>query len=131
MNNFDITDLETVLKGIVRTAGVSTDVYSNRPKATTTPKDNFVVVSVTGRVNDVSAYGQCRVMIYLFARDAQAFKNGSMLSKMYNACREGLPGFYGDKYEFDQTPAVLGDIADDYGYHARVIELYVNIKTSA
>lgn len=129
MNNFDITDIEKTLKDIVRQAGVSTDVYSNRPKATTGPKDNFVVVSVAGRVNDVAAYGQCRVMIYLFARDAQAFKNGAMLSKMYNAFREGLPGFYGGKYEFDQTPSVLGDVADDYGYHARVIELFVNIKS--
>lgn len=129
MNNFDITDIETTLKGIVRNAGVSETVYSNRPKATPTPKDDFVVVSVSGRVEDVSAYGQCRVLIYLFARDTQAFKNGMKLSKMYNAFRAGLPGFEG-KYEFDQTPSVLGDIADDYGYHARVIELFVNIKTS-
>jgi hypothetical protein len=128
MNNFDITDIETTLKGILREAGVSQTVYSNRPKATPSPKDDFVVVSVTGRVEDVSAYGRCRVLVYLFARDAQAFKNGAKLSVMYNAFRTGLPGFSG-KYEFDQTPSVLGDVADDYGYHARVIELFVNIKS--
>ena len=130
MNNFDITDIEDTLKGIVRRAGVSENVYSNRPKATTTPKDDFVVVSVVGKVDDRAAFGECKVMIYLFARDAQAFKNRAMLSKMYQAFREGLPGFYGGKYEFNQTPSVLGDVADDYGYHARVIELFVNIKSA-
>lgn len=128
MNNFDITDIENTLKGIVREAGVSQTVYSNRPKATPTTKDDFVVVSVTGRVDDRSAYGECRVLIYLFARDAQAFKNGLKLSNMYSAFIAGLPGFSG-KYEFDLRPSVLGDIPDDYGYHARVIELFVNIKS--
>lgn len=130
MNDFDITDIEETLKGIVRKAGVSENVYSNRPKATTSPKDDFVVVSVVGRVEDRAAYGDCKVMIYLFARDAQGFKNRTKLSLMYEAFRKGLPGFYGGKYEYWKTPAVLGDIADDYGYHARVIELFVNIKSA-
>lgn len=129
MNDFDITEIEDTLKGIVRRAGVSQAVYSNRLKATPSPKDDFVVVSVVGRVEDRAAYGDCLVMIYLFARDAQAAKNGPKLSKMYKAFRAGLPGFEG-KYEFNQHPAVLGDTPDDYGYHARVIELFVNIKSS-
>lgn len=128
MNNFDPTDIETTVKGLVRNAGVSQNVYSNRPKATTTPKDDFVVVSVVGKVDDVSTHGQCKVLIYLFARDAQAFKNGPKLSKMYTAFIDGFPGFAG-KYEFDGRPTVHGDIADDYGYHARVVELFVNIKS--
>ena len=128
MNNFDITDIENTLKGIIRESGVSQTVYSNRPKATPTPKEDFVVVSVTGRVDDRSTYGECRVLIYLFARDAQALKNGPKLSKMHSAFISGSPGFAG-KYEFDRRPSVLGDIADDYGYHARVIELFVNIKS--
>jgi hypothetical protein len=128
MNNFDITDIEDTLKGIIREAGVSQTVYSNRPKATPSPKDDFVVVSVSGRVEDVSAYGECRVLIYLFARDAQGFKNREKLSKMQKAFKDGLPGFEG-KYEYNQTPAVLGDVPDDYGYHARVIELFVTIKS--
>lgn len=128
MNNFDITDIENTIKGIVRKAGVSDTVYSNRPKAAPTTKDDFVVVSVTGKVDDVSTHGQCRVMIYLFARDVQAFKNGAKLSRMYSAFVAGLPGFSG-RYEFDRRPSVLGDAGDDYGYHARVIELFVNIKT--
>ena len=128
MNDFDITDIEDTLKGIMRSAGVSANVYSNRPKATPTPINDVVVVSVVGRVEDRAAYGDCRVLIYLFARDAQAFKNKEKLSIMYNAFRAGLPGFDG-KYEYNQTPAVLGDLADDYGYHARVIELFVNIKS--
>lgn len=128
MNNFDITDIEDTLKGIIRTAGVSANVYSNRPKATTSPKDDFVVVSAR-KVEDVSAYGQCRVLIYLFARDAQGFKNRSKLSNMQTALKDGMPGFEG-QYEFDRTFSVLGDSPDDYGYHARVIELFVNIKSS-
>lgn len=129
MNNFDITELENTLKAIVRQAGVSQTVYSNRPKATLTAKDDYVVVSVSGKVEDYATYGRCKVFIYLFARDVQAFKNGAKLSKMYTAFIAGLPGFSG-KYEFDRTPAVLGDSADDFGYHARVIELYVNIKST-
>ncbi len=129
MNDFDITDIEETLKGIVRGAGVSQTVYSNRPKATTSPKDDFVVVSVAGKVDDVSAYGQCKVFVYLFARDVQAVKNGKKLSKMYQALRAGLPGFAG-RYEFDRRPSVLGDAPDDYGYHARVIELFVTIKSN-
>jgi len=127
MNDFDITDIESTLKGIVRTAGVSQTVYSNRPKATPSAKDDFVVVSVSGKVDDAAAYGQCKVLIYLFARDTQAFKNGPKLSLMYKALAAGLPGFQG-KYEFYRRPSVLGDVADDYGYHARVIELFVTIK---
>ncbi len=129
MNDFDITDIEETLKGIVRRAGVSQAVYSNRLKATSSPKDDFVVVSVSGKVDDASAYGQCKVFIYLFARDVQAVKNGQKLSKMYQAFRAGLPGFE-DKYEFDRRPSVLGDSPDDYGYHARVIELSVTIKSN-
>lgn len=128
MNNFDITDIENTLKGIVREAGVSETVYSNRPKATPTPKDDFVVVSVVGRVDDRAALGSCRVLIYLFARDAQAFKNGPKLSKMQTALKAGLPGFKG-RYEFNRNYSVLGDAPDDYGYHARVIELFVTIKS--
>ncbi len=129
MNDFDITDIENVLRGIVRKAGVSQTVYTNRPKATTSAKDDFAVVSVVGRVDDVSAYGQCKVFIYLFARDVQAVKNGAKLSKMYQALRAGLPGFEG-RYEFDRRPSLLGDSPDDYGYHARVVELFVTIKST-
>lgn len=129
MNDFDITDIEETLKGIVRKAGVSQAVYSNRPKATSSPKDDFVVVSVAGRVDDAAAYGQCKVFIYLFARDVQAVKNGAKLSRMYQALRAGLPGFEG-RYEFDRRPSVLGDAPDDYGYHTRVVELSVTIKSN-
>lgn len=128
MNNFDITDIENTLKDIVRNIGVSDTVYSNRPKATPSPKDSFAVVSVGGKVDDLSTHGQCRVLIYLFARDSQGFKNGARLSKMYSALVAGLPGFSG-RYEFDRRPSILGDIADDYGYHSRIIELFVNIKS--
>ena len=128
MNDFDITDIETTLKGIVRRSGASETVYSNRPKATPSPKDDFVVVSVVGNVDDVAAYGSCKVFIYLFARDSQAFKNGPKLSKMQTALKSGMPGFEG-RYEFDRNYSVLGDVPDDYGYHARVIELLVTIKS--
>lgn len=129
INDFDITEIESAVKGIVRAAGVSDTVYSNRPKATPSPKDSFVVVSVVGRVDDRAFYGQCKVLIYLFARDVQAFKNGAKLSKMYKTLVSGIVGADG-KYEFNQTPKTLGDIPDDYGYHARVIELFVTIKST-
>lgn len=128
MDNYDITDLESTVKALLRSAGVSASIYSNRPKASER-KSDFVVVSVNGRVRDRAAFGECTVLIYLFARDAEGFKNGPMLKKMYEAFRTGFPATDG-RYTFDTTPVLLGDIADDYGFHSRIVEIHVNIKAT-
>ena len=56
-------------------------------------------------------------------------KNGKKLSVMYKKLVAGLP-FDDGRYLFDETPKVLGDTADDYGFHARVIQLNTIIKVN-
>ena len=43
MTNYDISDIESAFMSIVKTAGVSSNVYPNRPKSVTKSQD-FVVV---------------------------------------------------------------------------------------
>lgn len=127
MNDFDITDIEERLKEIVRDElQVSAMVFSDRPKSAATG-DDFCVVKVSGTVRDRGAYGECTVGIHLFAKDISHRKNGKKLSVMYKKLMAGLP--YSDgRYIFDDTPSVIGDTADDYGFHARIIQMHTIIK---
>ena len=116
MNDFDITDIETRLKEIIRDElKVSSVVYNNRPKSADISGNDFCVVKVTGTVADKAAYGECVVYIHLFAKDIQNQKNGKKLSVMY-------------KKLFDETPKLIGDTADDYGFHVRILQLHTIIK---
>lgn len=128
MNDFDITDIETRVKEIVRDElKVSDTVYNNRPKSANIGGNDFCVVKVTGAVEDLSTYGVCTVYIHLFAKDVSNQKNGKKLSVMYKKLIAGFP--YDDgRYIFDGAPTVLGDAADDYGFHARIIQLKTIIK---
>lgn len=129
MNDFDSSDIENVVIGTVRTLGVSGTIYHNRPKATTSEKEDFVVVSVSGGVEDRAALGECTVLISLFARDVQQEKNWKKLSVMYKKITAGFPHGEG-RYIYDGEPRVLGDVPDDYGFHARVMELRVLIRAT-
>ena len=130
MNDFDITDIEARLKTILRDEiGVSATVYNNRPKSADISGNDFCVVKVEGTVKDRLAYGECYIYISLFAKDISNQKNGKKLSVMYKKLVASLP--YDDgRYLFDETPNVIGDTADDYGFHARVIQLHTIIKIS-
>ncbi|MBR1698483.1 MAG: hypothetical protein IJ714_01695 [Bacteroidales bacterium] len=128
MNDFDITDIETRLKEIVRDElKISSTVFNNRPKSADISGNDFCVVKVNGVVKDRGAYGECDVYLSLFAKDISNQKNGKKLSVMYKKLVAGLP-FNDGRYIFDETPNVLGDTADDYGFHARVIQLNTIIK---
>lgn len=130
MNDFDISDIEARVKTIVRDElGVSETVFNNRPKSADITENDFCVVRVTGTVEDKAAYGECRIAISLFAKDVNNQKNGKKLSVMYKKLVAGLP-YEDNRYLFDDTPTIVGDTADDYGYHARIIQMHTIIKIS-
>lgn len=128
MNDFDISDIEKAVADAVRALGVSAHVWNNRPKAVDDGIDDFVVVEVTGGVSDKSAFGQCRVAVHLFARDVLEMKNAARLSVMQKKFTEGMPLRLG-KYITDYTPRYVGDSADDFGFHARIISFSTIIKS--
>ena len=129
INDFDITDIEKAFADAIRGLGVSEHVWNNRPKATDDSIDDFAVVKVTGGVSDKYAFGQCRVSLYLFARDVKEMKNSARLSYMQKTFTDGIPMRIG-KYIADHTPRYVGDTADDFGFHVRIISFSVIIKSA-
>lgn len=127
MNVFDTTELEDTVVEIIRKIGFSKTIYTARPKAVPTQHLDYVVVNVSGSVVDHTTYGTCTVKIDLFAKDANHIKNGKKLSYMYKSLMENFPASSG-KYEFTTEPVLLGDVADDFGYHARLINWKTIIK---
>lgn len=128
MNDFDISDIETVVADAVRTLGISSHVWNNRPKAVADDIDDFVVVKVTGGITDKAALGQTRIAFHLFARDIKEMKNGKRLSVMQKAL-ESLP-LWIDKYLIDGHPRIVGDTPDDFGFHVRIISFRLFIKAT-
>lgn len=126
MTNYDISDIEGAFIGLVKAANVSANVYPNRPKSVTKSQD-FVVVRLGTSVEDLAAYGTCRVRIFLFARDVENIKNSTKLGMMYDALVGNMPAQSG-RYMIDVNPTISPDVADDYGFHARIITFKVTIK---
>lgn len=126
MTNYDVTDLEQAFISFVKDGGVTDTVYDARPKATVQAQD-FAVVRMTGRLEDLATYGECEMGVHLFARDLQAMKNGKRLKVMQTALMEAVPAETED-YVIDIHPFILPDVADDYGFHARIITFSVTIK---
>lgn len=136
MNDFDITDIEKLVADAVRTLGVSSNVWNNRPKATDDSISDFVVVKVTGGITDKAAIGKTRIAIHLFARDVKEMKNSKRLSVMQKAL-DGLPtqidGPSGTTVKgifIDGKPRIVGDTPDDFGFHARIISTSILIKAT-
>lgn len=127
INNFDISDIEKLISDKVRELGVSENVWNNRPKATDDRIADFVVVKVSGGISDKAAYGDCRVLIYLFARDIKEMKNSKRLSVMQQKLR-ALP-LWIEPLLINGKPRVIGDSADDFGYHTRILNFKVFIKS--
>lgn len=125
-NNFDITAIEDEVREILRSLNVSSKIYTNRPKEAD-PAADFVVVKVSGSLQDERAYGSCVVLVSLFARDNDSFKNKKKLSAMYQKLRKGFPASSG-RLLFDTEWNTLGDAPDDFGFHARMIRISTTIK---
>lgn len=128
MNDFDITDIEAKFSDAIRSLGVSKNVWNNRPKATSDSISEFVVVKVSGGISDKCAYGDTHVAVSLFARDVKEMKNSKKLSLMQKAM-ESLP-VYIDPLLIRGNPRIIGDTADDFGFHARIMNFKVIIKAA-
>lgn len=130
MNDFDITEIEDWIIAYVRDVlKVSAAVFNDRPKAIDKSINDFVVARVSGRVTDVSAYGRCNVVFNLFARDISNRKNSKKLSVMYKKLISGFPLEEG-RYIVSGIPVLVGDVGDDFGFHDRVLQVKIIIKTS-
>lgn len=125
-NIFDETDIEDAMREFIRSKGISKTVFTNRPKVSK-PGEDFVVVNTTGKIDDLMAFGRCTIMVSLFARDVNEQKNGKKLSVMYKKLASCLPATVG-KLMLEGTPTIICDAADDYGFHARIININTIIK---
>lgn len=123
---YDVTDLESAFRDFVIGGGVTTTVYDARPKAAV-PQNDFAIVRMTGRLEDMATYGECEVGVHLFAKDLQAFKNSEKLKWMQTRLMAAVPAETED-YVIDIHPFILPDVADDYGFHARIITFSVTVK---
>lgn len=125
-NDFDISDIETWFADAVRDLGFPR-VWNNRPKAIDSSISDFVVVRVSGGVFDKAAYGECRVLVYLYARDVKEMKNSKKLSVMQKMV-ESVPLWIG-RLLLNGHPRIVGDTADDFGFHVRIMNFKVFIKS--
>ena len=119
--NYDITRIEECVRDIVRSLGVSQNVFCNRPKALPESLSDFVVVKVSGTVFDLATYARCTIRVDLFAKDVNSIKNGKKLSVMYQKLVEGIPSMV-DKIFLTTSPNIVGDTGDDFGFHARMLQ---------
>lgn len=136
-NGFSLSLMEKVFQLVLAESGASANVYTNRPKSLATNVNNFIVSSMQGSLEDMATYGECTMNIALFAKDAAGFKNGNKLSAMQDALFAGLPfavsvtdnsDVLKEEYLIDQTPDIVGDAPDDFGFHCRMILFRVTIK---
>ena len=118
MNNFDQTAIEDAIGDVLYEAGVSANVFHNRPKSSTKDLADFV-----------AAIGQGFISVSLFAKDLANMKNTKKLSVMQEKTIRSIPGSIGEII-IDNRPNVLGDTPDGNGYHARIIEFSIIIKTA-
>lgn len=130
MNVFDPTEIEETVGALLRDAGVSQNVFYNRPKSSTADLASFVVCRVSGGIRDRFTFGQCVLSISLFARNVENKKNSKKLSIMQDKCLAAVPRIIDDKIITDGTPTVVGDMDDRNGYHARLINYKVTIKAT-
>ena len=127
-NNFDQSAIEAAVGTIIRTLGVSSNVYYNRPRSTNANLKDFVVCKVTGSITDATALGECTLSVSLFAQDVSNMKNAKKLSVMQQKLITGMPRSTGGLL-IDANPRIIGDAPDENGYHARIINYSLIIKS--
>lgn len=126
-NNFDISAIERAVGDAIRAIGVSSKVFYNRPRSSTLNLKDFVVVKVTGGIDDQLALGRFTLSVQLFALDVANMKNDKKLSVMQSDLIGGLPHSI-DRMLIDGTPNIIGDVSDGLGYHSRLINYSTIIK---
>ena len=126
--NYDPTALENAVIDTLYTAGVSANVFPNRPRSSERDLADFVVCRISGGVRDRGALAECVFNISLFARDVANMKNGKKLSVLQNKLHEALPYEIGSIVFKPYSFTVIGDAPDGNGYHARVINVQAFVK---
>lgn len=130
MSIFDQTPIETSFCDAIRAAGVSANVWPNRPRSTQADLIDFVVARVSGPIRPLTgnaALAECTVSISLFSRNVSNMKNSKKLSVMQGKV-ESLPLRIDNLVVKPFSIRVLGDSDDGNGYHFRLITLSVFIK---
>lgn len=127
-NNFEQYALEKAVADTLRAAGVSANVFLNRPRSSERTLTDFVVCRIAGNIRDRAALGECVFNISLFARDIENMKNGKKLSILQDKLYTALP-YEVDKIVFKPYSfTVVGDAPDGNGYHARIVNISAFIK---
>ena len=127
MNNFDPTVIEKTLGDAIYSAGVSQNVFPNRPRSSERDLSDFVVCHVNGKIQDRGALGECTFFVALFARDIANMKNGKKLSVMQEKLKSidlEIENIVLQPFSFSPN----GDISDRNGYHTRVFYINAFIK---
>lgn len=111
-----------ILKKLVDSmADVSNHVFvSDRPNATAEQMNDFVVVALTGAMNDRNAYGDSHIRIDVFAKD----RNGGLeatdkLEEMQQKVFEKFP-MVNDKFT-TYKPQLIAGGDDGLGFHYLMI----------
>lgn len=126
MTNYDLSALEDAVISALKAGGVTSQVYADRPKSKETAAE-FTVVSAKGQFDDKAAYANGNLYISLFAKDVENQKNRKKLGVLYARLIACMPAQIG-RYMFSIHPVIVGDRADDYGFHARMVIFNVTIK---
>lgn len=136
MNEFDITKIEEIFSKELRKLGFPR-VWNNRPKATDDKIDDFVVVKVSGGISDKVCFGSSRIAVYLYARNILEIKNAKKLSVMQEKLADlplwiepEEPSDKGGGLLINGNARVVGDTADDFGFHCRIISYHITIKSA-
>ena len=104
---------------------------SERPNATSTPTDTFVVVAAPVRIYNHLAYGDTTCRISLYARDIVSTnrgsqENGNALGAMLERVYAILP-IVTDNYTFT-LQTIVDDGSDGIGFHVGHVMLNLMIK---
>lgn len=112
--------------GILKTlhesmANVSEHVFvSDRPNATTEQMNDFVVVALTGAMNDRNAYGDSNIRIDVFAKDRKGgLEATDKLEEMQLKVFEKFP-MVNDKFT-TYKPRLIAGGDDGLGFHYLMI----------
>ena len=132
MRIFDQTAIETTICDAIRNAGVSANVWPNRPRSSQADLKDFVVARVSGPIRPRvggAALAECTISIALFSRNVSNMKNSKKLSVMQGKV-ESLPLVNGNLTFKPFSYRVLGDVDDGDGYHYRILNISAFINKS-
>lgn len=104
---------------------------TERPEATSSPTDNFVVVAAPVRIYDHLAYGDtiCRISLYakdILTTNRGSHENGAMLGEMLDRVYAILP-IVTENYTFTLRNTI-DEGSDGLGFHVWHVFLNLTIK---